>query len=197
MQDLNLLYIHGYQSSGKSKTAEAIRLFLPKMATGLFANVNVISPDVPENPSEAIDFIQKFIADNDVTCVVGSSLGGFNVINSTFETDIPKIVINPLVDSMELINPDLNHPLHDLTQTIYKKHLVTFLFPSEENLHAVFSTNDEVLNHSTQSKRLKLYYGCKYENMVFVDDAHSLSPENIEKYVCPLILMVCVGQIKS
>lgn len=196
MQDLNLLYVHGYQSSGQSKTAESIRLYLPKMAAGLFANVNVISPDIPENPAEGIALIQNYLANNEISCIVGSSLGGFNVINTPLKTNIPKVVINPLVDSMEIINPDFKNPLVELTQTIYKKHLVSFLFPYEENLHAVFSTNDEVLNHATQSKRLKLYYGCKYENMVFVDDSHSLSPENIEKFVCPLILMVCAGQIK-
>lgn len=196
MQDLNLLYVHGYQSSGQSKTAEAIRHYLPKIAEGLFANVNVFSPDIPEHPADGIAFIQDFISKNDVSCIVGSSLGGFNVINTPLKVNIPKVVINPLVDSMEVMNPDLKSPLFEITQTIYKQHLVSFLFPSEENLHAVFSKNDEVLNYSTQSKRLKLYYGCKTENMVFVDDVHTLSPANIEKYVCPLILMVCAGNIK-
>lgn len=188
MLKLNLLYVHGYRSSGQSKTAEAIRAFLPQMADNIFENIIVLSPDIPEEPHDAILFVRKFVADNQIDCIVGSSLGAFVVINASLEARIPKIVINPLVDSMEILQVDLENPLVKSTHNIYQKYLASMLLPQATNLYAVFSTCDEVLNSVAQSKVLGLYYGCTDNNMVFVSDAHTLTMDNMKMAVCPLIM---------
>lgn len=67
---MNIVYLHGFASSGNSNTAKLLRELLP--------NDNVISPDIPVKPEEAIDMLHK-LTENLLpveTIVIGTSMGG-------------------------------------------------------------------------------------------------------------------------
>ena len=62
---MNIVYLHGLSSSGQSITANKLR--------ELFSDGNVIAPDLPVNPNEALSLIagilQKLPVDD--TIVIG------------------------------------------------------------------------------------------------------------------------------
>ena len=67
---MNIIYLHGLSSSGNSNTAHRIKELFPKD--------NVIAPDLPVDPFDAlrlIDNILKALPVND-TIVIGTSMGG-------------------------------------------------------------------------------------------------------------------------
>lgn len=80
----NILYVHGFASSGDSGTARTIQKYLP--------NSRVISPDLPLNPDEAIALLKRIVADERIDVVVGTSMGGMFAQKLR---GIPKVLVNP------------------------------------------------------------------------------------------------------
>ena len=66
---MKILFIHGLASSGAYKMASTLRR--------LIKGSEVISPDVPIEPDEALDLLEGICRDEDPDLVVGLSLGGF------------------------------------------------------------------------------------------------------------------------
>jgi len=80
-----ILYIHGFASCGDSNKTRLLKQHFD----------NVLSPDIPVDPDEAISFIQKMILDNDVTTLIGSSLGGFYAAYFAEKFQIKTVLLNP------------------------------------------------------------------------------------------------------
>lgn len=66
---MRILFIHGLASSGAYKMASSLRM--------LVKGSEVIAPDVPIEPSEALGLLEAVCRDEDPDLVVGHSLGGF------------------------------------------------------------------------------------------------------------------------
>ena len=66
---MKILFIHGLASSGAYKTADTLRILLRPC--------EVISPDVPIDPQEALGLLQGICRDEKPDLVIGLSLGGF------------------------------------------------------------------------------------------------------------------------
>lgn len=64
-----ILFIHGLASSGKFKMADQLRI--------LVKGAEVMSPDVPFDPSEALPFLRRLCDEFRPDIIVGHSLGGF------------------------------------------------------------------------------------------------------------------------
>ncbi len=64
-----ILFIHGLASSGKYKMADQLRILLK--------GAEVLSPDVPFDPEEAIPFLRNLCDEFQPDLLVGHSLGGF------------------------------------------------------------------------------------------------------------------------
>lgn len=80
-----ILYIHGFASCGDSNKTRLLKQHFK----------NVLSPDIPVDPDEAISFIQKTIIDNEVSLIIGSSLGGFYAAYFAQKFQIKSILLNP------------------------------------------------------------------------------------------------------
>ncbi|MBP5393956.1 MAG: hypothetical protein J6Y59_09090 [Bacteroidaceae bacterium] len=64
-----VLYIHGFASAGSTGSATQMRNHLyPK-------GVQVVSPDVPVNPNEAIGFLKTFVEQEQPDLIVATSMG--------------------------------------------------------------------------------------------------------------------------
>lgn len=81
---MNILYIHGLQSSGKSRTADILRRELQ--------DANVYSPDIPVTADEAYAFIDRFRIDHNIDLIIGTSMGGMLAQKMR---GITKILVNP------------------------------------------------------------------------------------------------------
>lgn len=66
---MKILFIHGLASSGAYKMASTLRI--------LFKEAEVIAPDVPIEPHEALSLLQGICKDEQPDLIVGHSLGGY------------------------------------------------------------------------------------------------------------------------
>jgi len=81
-----LLYLHGFASAGSSGTAVHLRNLLYEYG------VEVISPDLPVMPQEALAFLQALVAQEQPDLIVGTSMGGMYA-EQMYGT--PRILVNP------------------------------------------------------------------------------------------------------
>lgn len=79
-----IVYLHGYASSSQSGTAK----YLAKK----MKECNVIAPDIPIDPVEALPFIKNYCAQNHADLIIGASMGGMYAMQMT---DYPRICVNP------------------------------------------------------------------------------------------------------
>jgi len=63
-----IVYFHGFASSGATGTAQLLAQMLP--------DVEVIAPDIPVDPVDALPYLKKFCEDNQPDLIIGTSMGG-------------------------------------------------------------------------------------------------------------------------
>lgn len=101
---MKILFIHGLASSGAYKMASSLRILLK--------GSEVIAPDVPIEPQEALALLEGICADESPDLVVGLSLGGFwaqklrgfrkLLVNPDFH---PSVLLRSKVGVMEYLSP--------------------------------------------------------------------------------------------
>lgn len=178
---MKILYIYGYGSSKESSTYKNLKKLL--------TNDDVYCVYYPqENPKESIKILNKFIKDNNIDLVIGSSLGAYICTQLGISQ---RIIINPCVHpeiELELLkNPTVPNEILDSYKKYIKDHSVWKDWSGEDRLTTicVLSKYDELLG-------LKYEYELrKYVHNVFVIDdpnqKHRLSKENIKENIVPII----------
>ena len=68
MTGKKILYVHGFASSGQSGTVTLLRTLLPE--------ADIIAPDLPLQPFEAIELLNTLCLDENPDLIIGSSMGG-------------------------------------------------------------------------------------------------------------------------
>ena len=86
MSNRKLLYFHGFASAGSSGTATHLRNMLYEYG------VEVLSPDIPVMPLEALAFLKQLAAEVQPQLVIGTSMGG---LYTEQMYGIPRIMVNP------------------------------------------------------------------------------------------------------
>lgn len=79
-----ILYVHGFGSSGATGTAKTIRMLLP--------SAEVISPDLPLHPAEAMDLLHHVCDTEKPDLIIGSSMGG---MYTEMLYGFDRILVNP------------------------------------------------------------------------------------------------------
>ena len=82
----NIIYFHGLSSSGESRTGKRLK--------ELFAEYNVITPDISLNPAEALSFLKNLVSklEPENTIIVGTSMGGMYAQQMS---GVKRILVNP------------------------------------------------------------------------------------------------------
>ena len=81
-----VLYIHGFASAGSTGSATQMRNHLyPK-------GVQVLSPDVPVAPNEAIGFLKELVANEQPDLIVATSMGA---LYGEQLKGVKRILVNP------------------------------------------------------------------------------------------------------
>lgn len=65
---MKIVYFHGFASSGATGTVELLRRMLPED--------EIIAPDIPMDPAEALPFLKEFCASQNPDLIIGTSMGG-------------------------------------------------------------------------------------------------------------------------
>ena len=172
-----ILYVHGYNSSGG--TGRALEAMLAPMG------YRVHHFPIPQHADEAVTRVKEYLIENPgIQLVVGSSLGGIVTLQ---QTGYCKLVINPcLHPSVEL--PKIGAS-DDIAQSYlpYEERLTVIGTPEERTLtYGMFSTNDELLNYSNEFASL---YGDNHMSDI-PQGKHSLSDDQLRDYVVPHIVRI-------
>lgn len=183
---MNILYIHGFQSSGNSNTVKKIAQFLDD---------ELHSPDIPSSPKEAILFLNDYMKNNQIDIVIGTSLGGLYAM----QLNKPKIIINPALKFSKLPGKYLylNKRENNETEFYFDSDDIQYVMdminphtydPEYIGLsYVIIGKYDELINFNEIDLD---YYFTYYDSIQYVDMGHRLSEEVIENVLIKTIAKV-------
>ena len=170
-----ILYIHGFASCGNSNKTKLLKQHFD----------DVLAPDVPIDPDEAISFLQKLIVDNEVDLIIGSSLGGFYAAHLAEKFQIKTVLLNPSTQPFITLAPYIGENEYFCTGKKFmwtKEHLVKLMSYSiaDNSIKApilvLLQKGDEVLDYTKAEAVYK-----KYEVIVQEEGNHRF--ENLDEYI--------------
>ncbi len=182
---MNLLYLHGFNSSPDSTKAIIFQSFVKKKNSE-----SLLVPSLPISPKETILLLEEIIEENKKEIsLIGSSLGGFYAAYLAEKYKLKSVLINPVVSShlknmKDLIGEHENYNTGEKYfffksnfKELFDYKIRRFSIP----LNQLFflQLGDEVLD---QKETLKYYKG----SLFLVEDEGSHKFDNFEKYL-PLI----------
>lgn len=86
-----IVYLHGFASSGQSGTARYLRKQMPEY--------QVLAPDLPVSPFEALQFLMRFCEDKCPDLIIGTSMGAMYAMQMH---NYKRICVNPALRMSEL-----------------------------------------------------------------------------------------------
>lgn len=182
-----ILYIHGLSSSGASSTARNLRTLL--------AEYDVLAPDLPLNPAEALAMLRSLCEKVQPQVIIGTSMGGM------FAQQIrgyKKILVNPAFHVSEFMRSnlgtheflnlrqdgkthyDITSELCDAYRKIEEKQFADISDLDRKQTFALFGNKDTLVHGYGE-------YISHYKNAEWFDGEHRLSLENVESIIAPLI----------
>ena len=90
-QKKTIVYLHGYGSSSQSSTMKYLAKKMPEY--------NVIAPDIPVDPAEALPFLEDYCEAHHADLVIGTSMGGMYAMQMT---RCLRICVNPALHLSQL-----------------------------------------------------------------------------------------------
>lgn len=183
---MNILYLHGFQSSSSSNTINYLK-------NNISNDHVVFSIDLPHQPELAINLISDTIKKLKIDIIIGTSLGGLYAYN--FE--MPRICINPAFQFdmkpgiYKYLNPRINNETHfsiDYNDVLYLKKLKESYknrLPIDElhyTSYILIGNNDDVVNFDKLSTYTNIY-----DEIIYDDFEHRLTTEIIDKHIFNLI----------
>lgn len=187
-----VLYIHGFASAGSTGSATQMRNHLyPK-------GVQVVSPDVPVEPVEAITFLKELVANEQPDLIVATSMGA---LYGEQLRGVKRILVNPSFHMARLLTfrglgkREFRNKRQDgATEFKVDKAMIqAFQQVEKESFKGIdanekalvwglFGTQDKLVN--CQSDFLK-HYG--REQMRLFEGEHFLNDKVLSKVVMPLV----------
>ena len=90
---MNILYLHGYGSSGQSNTVEYLKKSLPNY-------YQITAPDIPVDPAEALPFLRDLCEKEHFSIIIGTSMGAMYA--HQLPADLARICVNPALHLSEI-----------------------------------------------------------------------------------------------
>ena len=192
MKTKKFLYIHGLSSSGNSSTAKNLAQLLPDM--------EIIAPDLPINPIDAIRLLQEICKSESPDIVIGTSMGGMFAQQMH---GYKKILVNPAFHVSEFMRKNIGvqaflnlrkdgATTYEVTNSLCDKYfemenhqfdrITSF---DRENTYALFGEKDELVN-------CHLEYLQYYQKFEWFSGSHRLTFNNVQDVVVPLIEKILV-----
>lgn len=172
-----ILYLHGFASCGDSTKSRLLKNY--------FGSEEVLAPDLPIDPVEAIRFIKKQILEHDIDLIIGSSLGGFYASYFCELLEIKTVLINPSTQPFITLAPYVGTNRYwcsDETFEFTRDHLKSlFEFatakPKKPELCLLLlQTGDELLDYTKAQE--------KYEDATcIVQEGGNHRFENLDEYL--------------
>lgn len=91
-----MLYLHGFGSCGEGNKSTELKRY--------FGEENVLSPDLPYAPLDAITYIDSLITHENIDTLIGSSLGGFYATYFAEKYAMKAILLNPSIQPWDTLS---------------------------------------------------------------------------------------------
>lgn len=182
-----IIFLHGFGSSGATKTVDYLRTKLP--------DTMVISPDIPLDPEEALRELNKLCHDENPDVIIGTSMGAMYAQQMH---GYRKILVNPAFHLSEImrqnmgINPFTN-PRKDGETEFEITNSLCYDYEDMEKMqflgitkydkvhtYAFFGTEDTLVNGYDE-------YLKYYSNATRYPGGHSLLQKWVKEYILPCI----------
>ena len=188
---MKILFLHGFYASGQCVPAVALR-------EALEGNAEVLTPDLPMHPTEAINYIRDLIDREKPNVLVGNSCGSFYAQMIAPIVGLPALLGNPHFKMTEFLKPRIGaHQYKSLRQDGKQDFII------DEQLIAEFAELEEHQfdNHDPEYKEdiwgifgeqdtlahfepLFLQY---YSHSYHFPGGHTPTAEEVHKFYVPLI----------
>jgi len=96
---MNIIYLHGFQSSALSIKGQQIKSYCQQRS-----NVQVHLPDLNLPPEQTLAHVARMIEELDQVVLIGSSLGGFYATQLVAKYGVPAVLINPAMRPWQLFH---------------------------------------------------------------------------------------------
>ena len=183
-----IIYFHGFGSSGASGTVETLRRLLP--------DVEIIAPDIPVDPLEALPFLKDLCEKENPDIVIGTSMGGMYAHQMR---GYKRICVNPALNmsTMSKVLKTGKHKFFNRRKDNQKEFTITkeiiqhynaverqqFKDLTDEdkmNCYGLFGIFDSTVNTYDKFKKY-------YPNVRKFEGEHRLNEKVIKKELLPLI----------
>lgn len=189
-----LMYLHGFGSSAASGTVKTLRELLP--------DFDVVAPDIPVDPAEALPFLRGLCMNEVPDVVVGTSMGGMYAqqmrgynricVNPAFEMSKKSKMLT--VGTHEYFKPRKDGTTHfEITSEIIRHHAEMEMHQFDgitetdrKQVWGMFADNDQQVN----GESLFLQY---YNQVIHFSGEHRMDDRVIEDVLVPLIYR-CVAK---
>lgn len=189
-----LMYLHGFGSSAASGTVKTLRELLP--------DFDVVAPDIPVDPAEALPFLRGLCMNEVPDVVVGTSMGGMYAqqmrgynricVNPAFEMSKKSKMLT--VGTHEYFKPRKDGTTHfEITPEIIRHHAEMeerqfdrITDADRKQVWGMFADNDRQVN----GESLFLQY---YNQVIHFSGEHRMDDRVIEDVLVPLIYR-CVAK---
>lgn len=191
MNGKKILYCHGFASSGQSGTVKTLKLLLPK--------AEIIAPDIPVEPSEAMFLLRQICKNEKPDLIIGTSMGG---MYAELMNGFDRILVNPafqLADTIlknnglgrqEWHNPRKNGESSFLvTKGLLEKfrecssHCFENCVEDKYRVYGLFGIHDELVH------TLDLFESY-YPYAIRFDGPHSLNDSTVLHALLPIVQMI-------
>ena len=166
---MKVLFVHGLASSGAYKLAEMLRITM---------KAEVVAPDVPIDPDEALALLRQLCAAERPDLVVGLSWGGFLVQELTGER-------------RALINPDLHvarFPSFTITPALCDRYeALEGPLADPDRVLGLFADNDELIHCGEEFSARYPGRAIKYPGK------HLPTFPEVKKFIAPALLAYVEG----
>jgi len=181
-----ILYLHGFASSSESNKAKLFKKTIDKQKL----NYQSITPDLPNNISDAFKLIENLVIDNKPRFIIGSSLGGFYSTYFAEKFNLKSILLNPAVlpaNGMKIyLGENENYSTGEIFEFTNQDVQVLKKFESKikqislpENHFVFLESGDEVLNYIDavnyyRGSSINIFFGGNHSLEMFEDNMHQV-----------------------
>lgn len=192
---MKLVYFHGFGSSAAGSTVQTLRNEL--------ADFEVIAPDIPVDPAEALPYLKELCCEVRPNVVAGTSMGGMYAqqmrgyrricINHAFEMSTTSAALRP--GTFEFFNPRADGQTHFTITNEIIRHFAEmearqFDDITEEDrpmVWGLFGINDDIV------KGGDVIFRRHYSQTTYFDGGHRLNAEIIKNVLIPLVRKIAIN----
>lgn len=186
-----ILFLHGFTSSGECEIARELR-------AGLEGVAEVVAPDLPLHPNEALDMLQDMCVNQSFDLIVGSSCGAFYGQQLVRFTGVPAVLVSPFFKMTEFLTQrigvhEYKSPRNDGNQHFeIDTQLISEFAEMESHQFDCYDTfnRDRVTGmfgtHDTLAHFRDVFLKY-YDSAIDYDGPHTMTGQNVRRDLIPVI----------